>query len=521
MSFSVTLADARGRESPPLCTTYITEATTPVRAQKTGLRALGDRLHGRKGNLRTTLRIKQITSDGEVTETLVSVRLLDGNNLPNSARKSNEYVAIELPQLPYSSTGGGGSRDTSTTFYASKKSLHKALREVAKSSSNGHPLGKTQIVAAKAIAAFTPKTTPDEKRDDSFEEDLALERGCHSPTELLLQHGIKTEEKLGEGSFGSVYKAKFASSTGVAKIFKGNGKEIIRVFDTFSSGEKFGATLTDCPSWLKQHASLISYAGLYYFSEDPETLCKLSNSLDFDNQPELVGIVTDYGGLALNNPNIMKNLPFELKLSSILQGAAQLDELHKAGAVHRDIKLDNMVFNQQTKRAKIIDLGLAKKLNPETNTFKGIAGTSIYLAPEVHTNSEALTTKVDVWALGVTFIELISGTPFQGTELFFKALIGGRTPLTLRNPALRSGEIFNQLRTGFTNQFFMGIIDPSHFSVHASTCNDLLRELTGIIDRMLSVDPSYRLSAEDVQSQLTAFSAHYEAARAAMLAPSS
>ena len=58
--------------------------------------------------------------------------------------------------------------------------------------------------------------------------------------------------------------------------------------------------------------------------------------------------------------------------------------------VHRDIKSDNLVLltkdespNPDQLCVKIIDFGLAAKINPEVGGIKGFAGTPEYMSPEV------------------------------------------------------------------------------------------------------------------------------------------
>lgn len=84
--------------------------------------------------------------------------------------------------------------------------------------------------------------------------------------------------------------------------------------------------------------------------------------------------------------------------------------LHSKGIVHRDLKLENILVDQNG-YLKVIDYGLAKMLkdNEVAATF---CGTPEYLAPEMISN-EGHGKAVDWWALGILVYEMLIGvTPF-------------------------------------------------------------------------------------------------------------
>ena len=92
-----------------------------------------------------------------------------------------------------------------------------------------------------------------------------------------------------------------------------------------------------------------------------------------------------------------------------------LHAIHRRRVVHRDIKPHN-IFLGAGDTVKIGDFGVSKLLSstmPLANTFVGSPG---YLAPEL-CNGEPYDEKADIWAFGVTLIELcLLQHPFAGSK---------------------------------------------------------------------------------------------------------
>lgn len=95
-------------------------------------------------------------------------------------------------------------------------------------------------------------------------------------------------------------------------------------------------------------------------------------------------------------------------LADACQGLAAI---HAVGLVHRDIKPSNLLLTAEA-RLKIADLGLAKAIGQETTalTVTSLAvGSPRYMAPEQWTNPGGVDRRADIYALGVTFYELLTG----------------------------------------------------------------------------------------------------------------
>jgi serine/threonine protein kinase len=142
--------------------------------------------------------------------------------------------------------------------------------------------------------------------------------------------------------------------------------------------------------------------------------------------------------------------------------------LHAQGAVHRDLKPDNVLVDR-TGLLRLVDFGLASFTDPQLGFAPGEVGTFTYMAPE--TLGGRATPAADVYSLGLLLYELFTG--------------GGPH---LVAPWPKPGED----RAGaLTARIKLGLYFPPPSQVHNEIRNDY-RWLDGLILRCLEVDPEHR-----------------------------
>lgn len=130
----------------------------------------------------------------------------------------------------------------------------------------------------------------------------------------------------------------------------------------------------------------------------------------FESERELHLAIEHMAGGDLHESLYVKRHQFtESQASQILrQTLSAAAYMHAQSVVHRDFKLENIMFEDAARRdIKVIDLGLAMRWDGKGKISKS-CGTPMYCAPEVYRQSYS--SQADVWALGVISYELLVGS---------------------------------------------------------------------------------------------------------------
>jgi serine/threonine-protein kinase len=133
-------------------------------------------------------------------------------------------------------------------------------------------------------------------------------------------------------------------------------------------------------------------------------------------------------------------LPAPVAVDYMMQALEALAEAHTGGIVHRDLKPANLFAAEDVAEGtciKVLDFGLAKYTSHHDTSSGAITesgsilGTPSYMAPEQFLDAQQADARSDVWALGATLFELLSGVPpFRGASLpqLYAAVMHGPIP---------------------------------------------------------------------------------------------
>ncbi|KAF2075200.1 hypothetical protein CYY_003505 [Polysphondylium violaceum] len=189
-------------------------------------------------------------------------------------------------------------------------------------------------------------------------------------------------EKLGEGSYGSVYKAINIESGIVVAIKK------VSVDNDLEDMEKEIFFMKQCksPYIVTYHAS---------FRKENEVWIVM----------EYCGAGSVCDAMKITNKTLSEE-QIAVVSRDVLQGLAYLHSVRK---IHRDIKAGNILMNHKGE-SKLADFGVSGQLSDTMAKRQTVIGTPFWMAPEV-IQEVGYDYKADIWSFGITCIEMAESKP--------------------------------------------------------------------------------------------------------------
>lgn len=272
-------------------------------------------------------------------------------------------------------------------------------------------------------------------------------------------------DKIGEGTYGVVFKAKDTSTGEVYALKK------IRLE---SEDEGIPSTAIREIALLKelQHPNIVKLHDVIHTDK------KLTLVFEYLDQ-DLKKLLDLSGNEGLDMPTIKSFL------NQLLKGIAHC---HKNRVLHRDLKPQNLLINREG-ILKLADFGLARAFGIPVKNYTHEVVTLWYRAPDILMGSKKYSTSVDIWSVGCIFAELVNRKPlFAGAseedqlDKIFK--IRG-TPTTDEWPDMAELPLYKDDFPIYDAKSLLDIVP------------ELNEEGLDLLDQMLKCDPSQRISAAD------------------------
>jgi WD40 repeat protein len=245
------------------------------------------------------------------------------------------------------------------------------------------------------LSSNQPVNTPDQITRTSFgREDFTIKEEA-SPSSFPTIPGYEILAELGRGGMGVVYKAqhlRLNRPVAIKMILHGK-------YQDQTTSIRFMIEAEAVAQLAHPHV-----VGMYEFGQVDEVPFF---ALEF------------VGGGTLAEQIARKGKPTARSAAQILAKLADaVATAHKKGILHRDLKPSNVLLTEDGE-PKLMDFGLAKIGASDMTATGAVMGTPSYMSPEqAEGKSREIGTEADVYGLGATLYELLTGRPpFRGDSM--------------------------------------------------------------------------------------------------------
>lgn len=276
-------------------------------------------------------------------------------------------------------------------------------------------------------------------------------------------------EKLGEGSYGKVYK-----------VYDNLRREVVALKKVKFHSERYQGVPQ---SSLRELAILkeLNHMNIIRLED-------IIGSRDASHEIFLVFQMADHD-LRRYQHNHKYSLP-RYRIKTIMLGLLKgVDYLHQHRIIHRDLKPENVLISKDGDNIKIADFGLSRTIHMPLRPYSKEILSMWYRSPEICMGYKNYSIGVDIWALGCIFFEIMVGRPlFKGntdSEMLFKIFE------VLGTPTFHNWDWVKKI-AGFNANFpqLPGKGFRSLFKEIDSVALDLL-------EKLLKLDPMERLSCSE------------------------
>ncbi|KAJ0229934.1 Cysteine-rich receptor-like protein kinase 41 [Hirschfeldia incana] len=225
----------------------------------------------------------------------------------------------------------------------------------------------------------------------------------------LATNDFSSNNHLGEGGFGAVYKGVLVS-----------GEEVAVKRLSMKSGQGDNEFINEVSLVAKlQHRNLVTLLGFCIDGEERLLI------YEFFKNTSLEHYIFDSNRRMILEWETRKRI-----VSGVARGLLYLHEDSRIKIIHRDLKASNVLLDDEM-YPKIADFGMAKLFDTDqTNQIKftsKVSGTYGYMAPEYAMNGQ-FSVKTDVYSFGVLILEIITGkkhnwSPEEETSLFLLSYV--------------------------------------------------------------------------------------------------